>query len=134
VSRRRLIARALGLAGLERRLAEQDAVLAELRAAVAGATAEHERAAAELRLALDEAVLALDRRLLDLYGLVATARDEAGALAADVRELTAPEGAVAEIVAAEAARLDSYLAHHAAELRTEIAALRGTAGEPPPRA
>jgi hypothetical protein len=113
--------RAVGTPALQARLAEQDG------------------AAAELRLALDTAVLALDQRMLDLYALTEsthrTLEQQVRELSERVelaiaethrradsieRALVSPESPLAELVSAEAARIDSYLVHHMTTLRSDL--------------
>lgn len=118
----RLVRRAVGYPRVRQHLSEQDTT------------------AAELRLALDAGILALDQRLLDLYALTETARREfqerilaLSALteaaraesqrqAASIEEtLAAPESPLAELISAEAGRIDSYLVHHVTKLRRDLA-------------
>lgn len=96
---------------------------------------EQDAEAARLRLRLDEAVLALDRRILDHYALTELARQEMH-LRTDAidRALSSPDGSVAELLAAEAALLDTYLIHHTETLRSDIAAARAGLGATVPEA
>jgi hypothetical protein len=88
---------------------------------------EQDAAVARLRLRLDEAVLALDQRHLDHYALTELARAELQLRANRIDDaLSSPDGPVAELLAAEAGQLDSYLIHHTAMLRRDIEALRAT--------
>jgi hypothetical protein len=117
----RLVRRAVGYPRVRQHLGEQDTT------------------AAELRLALDAGILALDRRLLDVYALTETARREIqerivtlSALTEAARAesqqqaesieetLAAPESPLAELISAEAHRIDSYLVHHFTKLRKDL--------------
>jgi hypothetical protein len=116
-----LARRAVGYPRVRQHLSEQDAT------------------AAEVRLALDAGILALDQRLLDVYALTDTARREiqeqllalsvlTEAARAESRQraesieetLAAPESPLAELISAEAARIDSYLVHHVTQLRNDL--------------
>jgi hypothetical protein len=86
---------------------------------------EQDAAVARLRLRLDEAVLALDQRHLDHYALTELARAQLQLRANAIDDaLSSPDGPVAELLAAEAGLLDSYLIHHTALVRRDIEALR----------
>lgn len=87
--------------------------------------AQQDAEVARLRLRLDEAVLGLDQRMLDHYALTELARAEVRLRANAIDDaLASPDGPVAELLAAESALLDSYLIHHVALLREDIAAAR----------
>ena len=129
----RIVRRAVGYPRVRQHLSEQDTT------------------AAELRLALDAGILALDQRLLDLYALTETARREfqerilaLSALteaaraesqrqAASIEEtLAAPESPLAELISAEAGRIDSYLVHHVTKLRKDLALDQAPVRRSPP--